>query len=234
MESMIFYVIIMGIIGALSWLRKRQEEKAHQKRLDEPGTSIEDMPEATRRQLYGDTAQPIREARPARPTAQTAPPPVIPTARPRQQQAPARRQAAPAQQAPARRQQQRSTPQPQATRQQAPQPTMQRMRSALEQMAESVQEQMDQVEGRPTAPPQPPPRRRQGKSPEQLAAEQRKSQQEARRKRSKVDAARAKRQREVQAAIARKPSKHLLGDSSELRRGIILAEVLGTPKGLEF
>jgi hypothetical protein len=229
MEPMIFYAIVMSIIGALSWLRKRQEEKAQQRRMDEPGTTVEDMPEATRRQLYGDAAQPIREARPAQRTAQASAPPAIPTARPRQQQkAPARRQATPAQ-APARRQQSRPTPQRQAQR-----PTMQRLSSALEQMAESVQEQMNEMEGRPAAPPQPPPRRRQGKSPEQLAAEQQKRQQEASRKRSKVEAARAKRQREVQAAVARKPSGRLIGDSNELRRGIILAEVLGKPKGLEF
>lgn len=232
MEGMFFYAVILVIMGVLGWFRRLQENKSNQRRMDEPNTSIEDLPEATRRQLYGDTAQPIREARPAQRSTQTAPP-VVPTARARQQrparQAPPRRQAQPRTQSASQQQQTPSAPaQPQAQ-----QPTMKRMRSALEQMAETMQDQMDQIEGRPAAPP-PPPRRRATKSPQQLAAEQAKQKEAARLKRTKSDAARAKRHREMQAATARKSSKHILGNINDLRRGIILSEILGTPKGLEF
>jgi len=236
MESLLGYAVLLSIMGALGWLRKRQEAKADQQRMDEPKTSIDDLPEATRRQLYGESAQPIREARPAQRASQSAGPPAIRTARAKQQQAPSRREAPPRREAPARRATPTQNRGQQQTRQQqqAPQTTMDRMHSALHQMAESVQEQMDQMEGRPAPPTPPPPRRKPRKSPQQLAAEQAEHQQEARQKRAKAITARAQRQREMKAAITRKPSKHLLGDADAIRRGIILAEVLGTPKGLEF
>ena len=86
-----FGIVIFLVIAIVSILGKLQESKKKgdaEEPLDSPSIEPEDLPEPIRRMLYGDREQPVRTAKPARPaeSRQTetepaaAPTPVRPTA----------------------------------------------------------------------------------------------------------------------------------------------------------
>jgi hypothetical protein len=239
MEQLFVYAVIMMIIALFGYVRKMQEEREARKRQEQKPIDPADLPPETRRQLYGDQGHTVREARPAQKQSkpQAVPPPVR-----RAQAAPAKRQAAPVSQ--------RSEPRVPAAKQaqgQAPSqrtapapPTFDRMRRALEQMAESIQEQAQKAEGRPKVPPAVPQRPAVApgqvrKSAEQLANEQARRQAQLRGQHGAIKTT-ARQVSTVPSAPKPRPRRQqtrLFSNLSDVRRGIVINEVLGPPKGLQ-
>ncbi len=206
-------IIFIGlmIISAISKMRE-QKNLAERKKGKNPTIKPEDLPEATRRMLYGTSEAP-------KPQTQRGAAPVR-VAKPRQGQ-PAQRQGQPVQ----RQAQpvQRQTPPPRAPQ------TVRR---------EALQTSPRSREARVTPPS--PQAALQARQRAQHEAQQR-AKQEAQQLRAKqvaeakarALAAKQRRQAPEAAPAARRPAKGgLFADLDDFRRGIVMSEILGKPKSM--
>ena len=234
MGDNIFGFIIFAVIAGVTILGKIKESRGEQDR--DKGRKIlrrEDLPEATRRMLYGDVED-IRTAKPrqARPSA-THTPRVqpIPTAQPRQAP-PQRRQAPPQRQA--------ATPAPrQAPPRRAPQVTTRQARQQLHRTLREV--------ARPSrkADPSWTPQQHRHTQPQKTRAQRQPDpawtpEQHQHVQRQKTRTQRQAAQRAVAPPEERRPSSRRpsmstwLRHPDTMRKGIILREILGPPKGFDF
>jgi len=221
----LFGLLIFGIIAVISMVAKVAEKrKADQQRQarGERRVRREDLPEATRRMLYGDGDGP-RTA-----TPRAGEPPVM--SRPTAEPGAARPAAVP-------------PPPPQSVRRSAaPVPDVRRQRE--QRMAEAPQRVHGGRTAQPQAPAQRPPR---GTIEPRMAAPQslRETYRETHPRREQA-AAPPKQQRRQQPAPQRPaPRPHparrkrkpalamFLTTSESVRHGIVMAEILGRPKGLQ-
>ena len=224
MEQVIIFLIFIGVAAAINAAKKFQEKQQQEHRDSEPKLSRDDLPEATRRMLYGDSAEPQ--------TAQPRSEPGIPVAQPRQAVPPRRvqQQAAPAQRREFVRE---ARPVPQRRVAVARPPEEAPARPVPEALAEAQwQEQEDQRAVRARMQRALQERgQRQAQRKARRPAQAEKPQAEARPQRAARPAAPAPRPQPA----ARRPLNlvELFGDMHAVRRGIIMQEVLGTPKGLQ-
>lgn len=211
MESL-FGLIIFGIIAAVSGLvklaEKRKEEELRKQRPTKQ--NVDELPEATRRMLYGDGGPPVARRRGAGPP----PPPIAVPRRETLPQAPQRRPVPQRQvniptAVPQHREttQQQPVPQPR----QRPVPPLPGRMPAQAPARQSAQRTLQENWQRAQRPPE----SQQQRTPQPAAAEER-----ARR-------ASPARQRGSRASI-----KDLLHHPKTLRTSIILQEVLSPPKAL--
>jgi hypothetical protein len=201
----IFIIVFASVIGKIQEQRKAQERKKSHKPV-----RPEDLPEATRRLLYGTPEKPASETRRESPQVRTAQPRTAP---------------------PVQRQQPQQIPRP-------------------------VQPQMQRPAQQTVAPPPPPPRRRApGRQPEgkpetvslqarheQMMAQRRKQLQDAQAQHAAtVQRAQQIRQGAIEPAQVAPASRRrkapavsaLFSNLDDVRRGIVMMEVLGTPKAFE-
>ncbi len=217
-------IVIVSVVSRVNEMRKAEEERQRDKM---PPLSPSDMPESTRRMIFGDGTD-IPTARPRQ-----APPPVV-VARPRtivveEHEGPAHRPAPPPGPVPARK-----IPVPQAARPVPPPRPAQRPATTPPVVV---------VRGGAQRQAQPPPRRPAAPMPagREDAAELMRDeaqwvrQQEEMRRR---EAERLRRQAAAEArrrmAMARRHSVHavLHGGPVSLRQAVLLREVLGPPMGI--
>ena len=224
-------LIIFGIIAAVSGLAKlqeqRKEEEARKERANRKG--VDELPEATRRMLYGDGGPPV-----ARRRGEGPPPPPVPRAEaprpaPQRRPVPQRQQGAPAgppwQQPPQQPAPQRQAPQ----RQQAP--------SAPRPIAQPLPQRKDWRE----TPQMPPAQQPQHDYRESSVVASEHAQERAR---SAADVIRQEeRYRSTDApkqATPKQPARmsqaqlfrSLARNKNALRASMITMEVMGPPKGL--
>jgi hypothetical protein len=213
------FIIIM-VVGAV---RKAQESKqVGDRQQQSKRTSVEDLPEETRRMLFGDPRVPTAQRRGAAPTVQRtseaeAPEVLVADPRPRQatpahpvRQAPQRAER-PIREATSRRQVAPPMRKPQAQAQRSARPQVQQRRSAPRQPAATQR----------TAQQRPPAQRRPQQTP-QRSSQSRQQQ--------------AERSRQRQAAPAAAPTARahpLFAGMGDVRRGILISEILGPPVSMK-
>lgn len=252
MDNFIGLLVFIVIMTVVSIARKIQEAKQEAARKQQPTLRREDLPAATRRQLYGDgpdleldvpVAKPRRDATaapqaPQRPESvyerspdwelqsrdEHAPPGWEKAARAEERRMPWE-EAAQQQAAPERR-----APIPVAPQQrQKPQPR-QSMPPAAEDPLRQAREFMEQLMGRPA--PQPEPVRTPRPKRTQKQAAQRQTPQTVHHAAMPTQA--TAKPRAAKETVRRSPAFHeLIHDLDSVRRGIILLEVLGPPKSLQ-
>ncbi|MCC6144379.1 MAG: hypothetical protein IT368_11290 [Candidatus Hydrogenedentes bacterium] len=234
MENLIGFIIfliiaVISMIGKMQEARKEREEAQQNARRVRP----EDLPEKTRRMLYGDDVE-IPQAQPR----QGVPPPVPTQAPVRPQpvrdvmsepwEAPRpvqdQRDVSPAQQPYIPRETPPPVPQRpvQMPRQTDPAEQARRMMEDMWRQAQrQFQQQMETQQPRPQQQPQATRQVRRKRRPEAQPQE---------------GPAPAPQPRPRPAPVAPAPSRQhafLFGDLKDVRRGILMAEILGPPKGLQ-
>lgn len=268
MEQLFGFLIfaLLAIFSVASKVReqRKEEERRAQKARGKKEERL-DLPEATRRTLYGEPGIPTAKPR-------EAPPPVAyPMREVREQPRPARPievEAPEARHAPAERQRHIPAETPHGPRQTTPsasQPQAGRKPSSLEELFREMQRRVEQQMGvpqpQPQPQPQPRPRPQQKQRPQQqhstASYEQARKRQQAERAQAmqrqhaprpeapqhaqRGGPARGK-QAPTTAAPAAHPKKQrqrrpaaaaLFRDLDDVRRGIIMSEILGTPRSLQ-
>lgn len=207
MENLLGLIIFLVIAGISVVGKMRESRKLEEERRDRESMPPVELPEATRRMLYGDIGDDIPTARP-RQTGEAPPPRPVVVARP----APAPRQEP--------RRQEATPPVVRPMRQEQPQ------RPAAPRPPVSVPARRIPVQ---TAPARQTAARRaeqESASDESVWARMRA---EERRLRQMAE---ANRQKAASIAATRRQSERLFGGAGNLRRGIILREVLGPPLAL--
>ena len=214
-------LVIFGVIAAISGLAKLQEQRKEEQARKERGNrkGVDELPEATKRMLYGDGGPPVARRRGEGPP----PPPVAvpraeaPRPAPQRRPVPQRQQGMPA--APQRQQ----PPQ----RQQAP--------AAPRPIAQPLPQQQD-WRGTPAMPQAPQPDYRESsRVASEHAQERARSAEEAIREEARYRSTDAARQ-----PVAKQPARmsqaqlfrSLARNKNALRASMITMEVMGTPKGL--
>ncbi|HOD49682.1 MAG TPA: hypothetical protein PLJ71_02440 [Candidatus Hydrogenedentes bacterium] len=204
----IVIVIVASVIGKIQEQRKAQERKKSR-----TPVRPEDLPEATRRLLYGTPDKPAADARRESPQVRTAQPRTAPPVQ-RQQPVTVRRPVQPPVQRPV---QQTATPPP------PPPPSRRR------------------VEPQPRVEPAPTPLSLQARH-EQLMAQRLKQLEEARTQRAAMIQRAQQLRRQAPGAAAQEPrsrkrtthpAMELFSNLDDVRRGIVMAQVLGSPKAFE-
>ncbi len=210
-------LIIFGIIAAVSGLAKLQEQRKEEQARKDRGNrkGVDELPEATRRMLYGDGGPPV-----ARRRGEGPPPPPIAVPRAEAPRPAPQRRPVPQQQAP-----QRPVPQ----RQQAP--------SAPRPIAQPLTQRQDWRET-PAMPQAQPPQqdyRESSRVASEHAQERARSAEEAIREEERYRSTDARKQappkqpaRMSQAQLFRS----LARNKNALRASMITMEVMGPPKGL--
>ena len=260
-----FGFLIFLLLAAFSVASKvreqRKEEEQRAQRQREKKQEHLDLPEATRRTLYGDPDMPT--ARPRRGPAEWEggegqPPVAFPMREVREEPRPTRPVAAEAPDArhvPAERSRRIPGGSPHG-----PAPVSPRRPTTLEEMFREMQRRVEEQMGKPPEAPAPQPPPRQPKQPKRTAPvtyEQARKRQQAERAKAmerqhrprpesprhaprpgapaaaarsvvpaEADRARARKQRERHAPV-------LFQNLDDVRRGIILSEILGTPRSLQ-
>lgn len=212
--GLIIFGVIAGLSGLVKLIEKRKEEELRRTRAER--RNVDDLPEATRRMLYGEGGPPVARRR----GEGVPPPPVavprrpVPPPTPPQRPLPMPRGEMPAPPVGQRRpvpQQRPAVPQRQAgpppMPQQRPQP-QQIPRTAIPPVS------TDWTPPPPTAAPRPEPRRAPASVPETSASAP-----------ATEPARRGGRRRQTSI-------KELVHYPATLRTSIVLMEVLGTPRGL--
>jgi hypothetical protein len=232
-------LLIFAAIAVVGVVSKVVEGRKAEQRKNRPIVKRDDLPEATKRMLYGDGAGPrtatprqdaphIPTAKPRGAVTQTVPPP---TPQPRQtapQRRPVPQSAGQRQQAP---QAQRETParrmatSASKTASQVPQT----LREARRQTHRSLQQAWNAAQ-RKQPPPTPPQQQQEEEQPLRHAKQQARPQnrQEA------VAQTKARARKNIAAAPKRKKTsiQALFTNSHNVRLGVIMREILGPPKGM--
>lgn len=228
--------IIFAAIAIGSWVLKareqRQEAERRKQRAGQADSQEVELPQATRRMLYGDEAVPTARPKQDHDAGEAGDEegwrPVAPPPRPQPRPQPVRREE------PRRQpvQQQR----PQQTPPAAPRRSLQDLwQEAQRRIEQELQQQQPPV----TPPPRPPAIIKQVRAPEthlqrytreeEQSLERRRNEERLRRKREAALAA----QWEIERAARRKASLiHMLTNLEDVRRGVVMQEVLGPPKAL--
>jgi hypothetical protein len=237
MDQLVGFIIFAAIaIG--SWVLKareqRQEAERRRQRADQADTQEVDLPEATRRMLYGDEAVPT--ARPKRDHHETGESedeegwrPVAPPPRPQPQ--------------PVRREEPRRQPVQQQRPQQAqpasPRRGLQDLWQEAQRRIEEELERQQQPLPQAAPAPRPPAIPKQVRRPETHLQRYTREEEQALERRRKEERQRHKReaalavQWELDRAARRKASlMHMLTNLEDVRRGVVMQEVLGPPKAL--
>lgn len=270
MEQLFGFLIfvLLAVFSVASKVREqRKEEERRAQREREKKEERLDLPEATRRTLYGEPGIPTARPR-------EAPPPVAyPMREVREQPAPARpieAEAAEGRHGPVEKRRTVPVETPHGPGRAAPpatQPQSGRRPSSLEELFREMQRRVEEQMGVPQQQPQPRPQPRSGPRPQQrqrpqqqhstASYEQARKQQQAERAQAmqrqhaprpeapqhaqRGGPARGK-QAPTTAAPATHPKKQrqrrpaaamLFRDLDDVRRGIIMSEILGTPRSLQ-
>ncbi len=238
-------VIIIGVIiisSIMGKIKEAKEEAERQRRTESRRVRAQDLPESAQRQLYGKGADiPVAHAKGAPPM-----PPPRRVAEPRMAQ--------PAQQ-PRRLQPQREKhipPMPDNRTVKMPERTVmptpslreraQTMRDKLEHAFEEVAEQADliqnpaRVERKPPARPQRPSAQQRQARKAQAQQQARQAQQQKAEQQRQRQAAQQKQARARRAAAPRRQpatARTLFTSMNDVRRGIVLSEILGPPKSMQ-
>jgi hypothetical protein len=228
-------LLLLAIISGVVWLANKVKEANESRQQPPPVVPRDELPEKTREMLYGGevrTARPKQgqptQAQPLHPQTERTPPAVpaqrvpqprasreLPPLSPRRTVVAAAPPAAPvaAEEMSPRELQARRERQEAAARQR--QEAVARQRQALEDMSprqlQALREQQEQAE-----------QQRQLAEQARKIAEQKKAAASAARKRVAAEAPRAHKRRGA-----------LIGSSDDVRRGIVLAEILGPPKAMQ-
>lgn len=245
--------IFVALISFVSWIAKAREnrnEEAKRTQRKAQRTSAKDMPEATRRMLYGDKGKPqqrgevqVRTAEPKR---------VQPTETPRHAPAKTIMPVAPAKPF-LQGQPTGSSAPPPVPRRTAPQKSAEvelHPRKVLEQLWQQAMEQKKQQQQRQQPGRQRPPQLQQQQHEE--ARPEHRHERDARLKKAALAKQHAQNDARQQAELAQrqkaareqgngyrpKPTAaqslvSILNNPADLRKGILLQEILGTPKGLQ-
>ncbi|HPO14772.1 MAG TPA: hypothetical protein PLI09_15125 [Candidatus Hydrogenedentes bacterium] len=78
MEQVIGLIIFIAIVGIANALQRRVEQKRQEMQDQEPKTRVEDLPESTRRQIFGDLMGDIPMAKPKEALPKVAPRQAVP------------------------------------------------------------------------------------------------------------------------------------------------------------
>lgn len=210
MENLLGLIIFLVIAGISVVGKMRETRKLEEERRERESMPPVELPEATRRMLYGDTGD-IPTARP-RQTGEAPPPRPVVVARP-----------APAEPAPRQAPRRQETPPPvvRPMRQEQPQ------RPAAPRPPVSVPARKIPVQTVSAARQAAARRAEQESAPDEAAWARMRA--EERRLRQMAE---ANRQKAATVAATRRQSARVFGGAGTLRRGIILREVLGPPLAL--
>ncbi len=253
MDSFFGFLVFVVIMAVVSIVRKMQEAKQEAARKEDTSLRREDLPEATRRRLYGEGPGGDMEVPVARPRTQA------PVARPAAQEPESVYERSPAWELEMRdenaaagweksAQEDRRVPWEEAEERPVPAPPQRRapipvqQRPRLQQPAppraedplRQAREVMEQILGR-SAPPQEPARPLRPQR-ERRPAAQRPQPPASAPKPAQTQAAQARPQAPVVPKAERAKSREfydLITDMDSVRRGIVLLEVLGPPKALQ-
>ena len=235
-------LLIFAVIAIGSWIMKAREQRMEaERRKNRVERQDVELPEATRRMLYG--GETIPTAQPKREQSQDGMEeegwqPVTPPPRPQQRPQPPQRQEP--RRTPVQEQQRPRQTQPTA----APRRSLQDLWQDAQRRIEAELERQQQAQH-----PQPPVQRPQPQRPtavpkrarreethvqrytreEEEALQRRRAEEAQRRKKQAALAAQWERER-----VARRKGNlaHMLTNSADIRRGIVLQEILGPPKAL--